>query len=156
MNLVSFTEIGKIHTKIYKNDIPWRFPGIRHVSEWRILAWVTIYTWFYCFSTWVEKNDLLSWDIRSPVLQIQIMRIFSHPRAEIYEKILYPRFVPVFRFWEWNSPPIISKMLARERMTLEGFWKKIRNLRNQISKMRYRLKKIETPRNRPLRQFWDA
>ena len=44
------TDIGKTHTKIYKNDIPWRFPGIHHVTEWRTLAWVTIYPWFYCLN----------------------------------------------------------------------------------------------------------
>ena len=33
-----------------------------------------------------ENSALWRWDIRSPALQIQIMRIFSHPRAEVYEK----------------------------------------------------------------------
>ena len=41
-------------------------------------------------------------------------------------------------------------MLARERMTLEKFWRQIRNLRSRISKMGYHLEKSETPRNRPL------
>ena len=44
------SQLVKSIPKIYKNDIPWRFLGIHHVTEWRTLAWVTIYPWFYCLN----------------------------------------------------------------------------------------------------------
>ena len=135
MDLDSFTEISKIHTKIYKKWYSLTFSG-NPSCVWVADSCMSDYLHMILLFFTPELKKMTCWvRIRSPALQIQIMRVFSHPRAEIYEKILHPRFVPVFRFWEWNSPPINSKMLARKRMTLEGFWKKIRNLRNRFSRM---------------------
>ena len=113
------TDIGKTHTKIYKNDIPWRFPGIHHVTEWRTLAWVTIYPWCYCPWSPELTKCLLSLVPKQPALQIQIKRVFSHLSwFQSWNNYIIPVFIPILLRNNQNALKS-AKILARERIKLD-------------------------------------
>ena len=127
----------------YRKSIKMIFPDVfRESIMW--LSGELLHEWLFTRDSivWIRlswKNDLLSYVTKSPAVEIQIMRIFSHPRAEIYEINTSSPLCTSLPLLRKDSPPIIGKILARERMTLDSFWKKIRNLRSRITKMRYHL-----------------
>ena len=73
----------------YRKSIKMIFPDVfRESIMW--LSGELLHEWLFTRDSivWIRlswKNDLLSYVIKPPAVEIQIMRIFSHPRAEIYE-----------------------------------------------------------------------
>ena len=76
------SKISESQSKIYKNEIVWRFNGNRSYAEYQGLAWVAISLWFYCLWSPALKKDLLSKVSKVPTLRAQIkMLAISLPRA---------------------------------------------------------------------------